>query len=68
MSPRHFSKINLSSQQRFEESAGLSNAFVAFTHAIGLTGFTYTPLQSDRLRTPAEKPGDQKIDHSSLYN
>jgi len=67
MSPRHFSKMNLSSKQRHDETAGLSNAFVAFTHLIGLNNFTYTPMLSGGSVPDQEKPRDQKIDHSSFY-
>lgn len=52
MSPRHFAKQQNPNIRR-EEDNGFHNAFVAFTHLIGLKGFTYA--DSPRHYDPAEK-------------
>lgn len=48
MSPRHFYRANYPRQAK-DNDIGLSNAFVAFTHAIGLGRFfSFTPPLFDR--------------------
>lgn len=60
MSPRHFARINNPKAAK-EDDIGLTNAFVAFTHAIGLGNyFSYTPPLFDRDAWRAEHGGGKK--------
>ena len=72
MSPRHFYRAQYP-RQAMKDDIGLHNAFVAFTHAIGLGKyFSYIPLEIADLYYPVldinnhpvkdpagELPGDQ---------
>ena len=58
--PRHFYRINFP-KAAHDDDIGLSNAFVAFTHAIGLKRFfSFTPPVFDRDAWRAEHGGDKK--------
>ncbi len=70
MSPRHFSRM-MNPQMARKEDEGLANAFTSFTVAIGL-GRYFSPnpvvaMSNKTIEDPATG-GDQKINHSSLYN
>ena len=75
MSPRHFSRMN-NPQAAKEDDIGLTNAFVSFTHVIGLKRFfSYVPPLFDRGAWRAEHGGDKKsgdkedtkTSHKDLY-
>lgn len=70
MSPRHFSRM-LNPQMARQEDQGLANAFTSFTVAIGLGRyFTPSPVAeiSDNTIVDPALAGDQKTNHSTLYN
>lgn len=58
--PRHFYRINYP-KAAHDDDVSLSNAFVAFTHAIGLKRFfSFTPPVFDEDVWRAENGGDKK--------
>ena len=58
---RHFYRLNYPNRAK-DYDTGLSNAFVAFTHMIGLGKFfSFTPLDFDRgAWRAAHQAGEQK--------
>lgn len=75
MSPRHFYRSQYP-KAASEDDRGLHNAFVSFTHVIGLKRFfSYVPPLFDRDAWRAEHSGDKtsgdkeytKPSHKHLY-
>lgn len=61
MSPRHFYRANYPRQAK-DNDIGLSNAFVAFTHAIGLSNyFSFTPPIFDRDAWRGQHSGREEV-------
>ena len=70
MSPRHMSRMLYPNMAR-QEDKGLEQVFTSFTVLIGL-GKYFSPdpvvAMSNKTIEDPEAGGDQKTNHSSLYN